>query len=80
MSEPPNAAELAKIIDFRVARRIRERRLSISMTQQKLAQTIAVVFQQAYTLGAPITYFFTADDDTGNDDRPATEAPTAVAR
>lgn len=42
MSEPVRA------IDLRVARRIRERRLHIGMTQQKLAQTIGVAFQQAH--------------------------------
>jgi transcriptional regulator with XRE-family HTH domain len=82
----PNSAEFEKIIDSRVAQRIRERRRSIGMTQQRLAQMIGVAFQQAHkyerglsrisagrlfhiatALEAPITYFFTADDDPGND-------------
>jgi transcriptional regulator with XRE-family HTH domain len=42
------AAELAKIIDLRVSRRIRERRLRVGMTQQRLAQVIGVAFQQAH--------------------------------
>jgi transcriptional regulator with XRE-family HTH domain len=41
-------SEFARIIDLRVAHRIRERRLRIGMTQQKLAQIIGVVFQQAH--------------------------------
>jgi transcriptional regulator with XRE-family HTH domain len=40
--------ELARMIDRRVARRIRERRLRIGMTQQKLAEIIGVAFQQAH--------------------------------
>ena len=48
VGEPPNAAELAKVIDRCVVHRIRERRLSIGMTRQKLAQTIGVAFQQAH--------------------------------
>jgi DNA-binding XRE family transcriptional regulator len=40
--------EPAKAIDLRVARRIRERRKRIGMTQQKLAQMIGVAFQQAH--------------------------------
>lgn len=40
--------EPAKAIDLRVARRIREQRLRIGMTQQKLAQIIGVAFQQAH--------------------------------
>jgi transcriptional regulator with XRE-family HTH domain len=41
-------SELARRIDLRVARRIRERRRVIGMTQQKLAQLIGVAFQQAH--------------------------------
>jgi transcriptional regulator with XRE-family HTH domain len=41
-------SEPAKAIDLRVARRIRERRQRIGMTQQKLAQMIGVAFQQAH--------------------------------
>ena len=44
----PKPAELARVIDLRVARRIRERRLTVGMTQQKLAQIIGVAFQQAH--------------------------------
>ena len=40
--------ELARIIDRRVARRIRERRLGIGMTQHQLARIIGVAFQQAH--------------------------------
>src|SRR5207244_1206903 len=43
----PKAWELARLIDLRVARRIRERRLRLEMTQQKLAEIIGVAFQQA---------------------------------
>jgi transcriptional regulator with XRE-family HTH domain len=42
------SSELSRIIDLRVARRIRERRLRIGMTQQKLAKIIGVAFQQAH--------------------------------
>jgi transcriptional regulator with XRE-family HTH domain len=38
----------ARTIDLRVARRIRERRLRIGMTQQKLGAIIGVAFQQAH--------------------------------
>jgi transcriptional regulator with XRE-family HTH domain len=38
----------ARIIDRRVARRIRERRLGIGMTQHELARIIGVAFQQAH--------------------------------
>ena len=38
----------ARAIDLRVGRRIRERRLRIGMTQQKLAQIIGVAFQQTH--------------------------------
>jgi transcriptional regulator with XRE-family HTH domain len=38
----------ARIIDRRVARRIRERRLHIGMTQHQLARIIGVAFQQAH--------------------------------
>ncbi len=41
-------SELARTIDLRVARRIRERRLRIGMTQQTLARIIGVAFQQAH--------------------------------
>jgi transcriptional regulator with XRE-family HTH domain len=40
--------ELAKIIDRRVAHRIRQRRLRVGMTQQRLAEIIGVAFQQAH--------------------------------
>ena len=40
--------ELSRSIDLRVARRIRQRRLRIGMTQQKLAGLIGVAFQQAH--------------------------------
>jgi transcriptional regulator with XRE-family HTH domain len=40
--------ELAKLIDRRVAHRIREQRLRLGMTQQQLAQIIGVAFQQAH--------------------------------
>jgi transcriptional regulator with XRE-family HTH domain len=40
--------ELARIIDLRVASRIRERRLCVGMTQQQLARIIGVAFQQAH--------------------------------
>jgi transcriptional regulator with XRE-family HTH domain len=40
--------ELARIIDLRVARRIRERRLRIGMTQQQLARSIGVAFQRTH--------------------------------
>jgi transcriptional regulator with XRE-family HTH domain len=43
MTEP-----LAPLIDLRVARRIRERRLCLGMTQQQLARCIGVAFQQAH--------------------------------
>jgi transcriptional regulator with XRE-family HTH domain len=36
------------IIDLRVARRIRERRLRVGMTQQQLARIIGVAFQQTH--------------------------------
>lgn len=39
---------LAPMIDQRVARRIREQRLRIGMTQQQLARRIGVAFQQAH--------------------------------
>ena len=39
---------LAPLIDLRVARRIRERRLRLGMTQQQLARRIGVAFQQAH--------------------------------
>ena len=41
-------SELARLIDLRVARRIRERRRMIGMTQQRLAEAIGVAFQQAH--------------------------------
>lgn len=40
--------ELARLIDLRVARRIRERRLCVGMTQQELARIIGVAFQQTH--------------------------------
>ena len=40
--------DFAKIIDLRVAQRIRERRLGIGMTQHELAQIIGVAFQQTH--------------------------------
>ena len=39
---------VARTIDLRVAQRIRERRLRIGMTQQRLARMIGVAFQQAH--------------------------------
>ena len=48
----PEAAELsediAAEIDRHVARRIRQRRRQLGMTQQQLARIIGVAFQQAY--------------------------------
>jgi transcriptional regulator with XRE-family HTH domain len=41
-------SEVARLIDLRVARRIRERRQKIGMTQQTLAEAIGVAFQQAH--------------------------------
>lgn len=41
-------SEPVQLVDLRVARRIRERRLRIGMTQQMLAQLIGVAFQQAH--------------------------------
>jgi transcriptional regulator with XRE-family HTH domain len=38
----------ARIIDRRVARRIRERRLHVGMTQHELARILGVAFQQAH--------------------------------
>lgn len=40
--------EFAKVIDLRVARRIRERRLGVGMTQHELARIIGVAFQQTH--------------------------------
>lgn len=40
--------QLAEMIDLRVARRIRARRLTVGMTQQQLARYIGVAFQQAH--------------------------------
>jgi transcriptional regulator with XRE-family HTH domain len=45
--DPPGPGH-PKHIDLRVARRIRERRLRLGMTQQRLAQLIGVAFQQAH--------------------------------
>jgi transcriptional regulator with XRE-family HTH domain len=42
------SSDLAKKIDQRVAHRIRERRLRLGMTQQRLAEMIGVAFQQAH--------------------------------
>lgn len=39
---------LASLIDRRVARRIRERRLHLGMTQHQLARIIGVAFQQTH--------------------------------
>jgi transcriptional regulator with XRE-family HTH domain len=44
----PLAPEFTRCIDRRVARRIRERRQRLGMTQQRLAQLIGVAFQQAH--------------------------------
>jgi transcriptional regulator with XRE-family HTH domain len=44
----PMRLEPATTIDLRVARRIRERRLRIGMTQQQLARIIGVAFQQTH--------------------------------
>ncbi|HYZ43002.1 MAG TPA: helix-turn-helix transcriptional regulator [Stellaceae bacterium] len=41
-------ANLAKLIDRRVAGRVRARRLGIGMTQQTLAESIGVAFQQVH--------------------------------
>lgn len=41
-------AEVARLIDGRVARRIRQRRRAIGMTQQQLARLLGVAFQQAH--------------------------------
>jgi transcriptional regulator with XRE-family HTH domain len=38
----------ARMIDRRVARRIRERRLHLGMTQHQLARILGVAFQQAH--------------------------------
>lgn len=46
--DPRTASDLARAVDLRVARRIREQRLRIGMTQQKLAELIGVAFQQAH--------------------------------
>jgi transcriptional regulator with XRE-family HTH domain len=78
-------SNFAKVIDLRVARRIRKRRLTVGMTQQQLAEIIGVAFQQAHkyehglsrvtagrlfhiatALGAPITYFFAAEEFRGD--------------
>ena len=40
--------DFSREIDRRVARRIRQRRLRIGMTQQQLARSIGVAFQQAH--------------------------------
>ena len=48
LSELARISELARTIDLRVAQRIRERRLRIGMTQQRLARMIGVAFQQAH--------------------------------
>jgi transcriptional regulator with XRE-family HTH domain len=40
--------EFARMIDRRVARRIRERRLHVGMTQNELARILGVAFQQAH--------------------------------
>lgn len=42
------STDLAKLIDQRVAHRIRQRRLRLGMTQQQLAEMIGVAFQQAH--------------------------------
>jgi len=41
-------ADFARMIDRRVAERIRERRLLAGLTQQALARIIGVAFQQAH--------------------------------
>ena len=41
-------SDFARSIDRQVAKRIRERRMRIGMTQQKLAEIIGVAFQQAH--------------------------------
>jgi transcriptional regulator with XRE-family HTH domain len=41
-------SDTVKVIDRRVAARIRERRLAVGMTQQQLARLIGVAFQQAH--------------------------------
>jgi transcriptional regulator with XRE-family HTH domain len=40
--------DFARMIDHRVARRIRERRLCIGMTQNELARILGVAFQQTH--------------------------------
>jgi transcriptional regulator with XRE-family HTH domain len=45
---PTKPATLARMIDRRVAGRIRSRRLSIRLTQQTLAEMIGVAFQQVH--------------------------------
>jgi transcriptional regulator with XRE-family HTH domain len=40
--------EFARMIDDRVARRIRERRLHVGMTQYELARILGVAFQQTH--------------------------------
>lgn len=40
--------DFAKMIDLRVARRIRERRRGVGMTQNQLAQILGVAFQQTH--------------------------------
>lgn len=42
------SSDLAKLIDQRVAKRIRERRQRLGITQQHLAAMIGVAFQQAH--------------------------------
>jgi transcriptional regulator with XRE-family HTH domain len=46
--EVTSGHEFSRTIDLRVARRIRERRQRIGMTQQRLARLIGVAFQQAH--------------------------------
>ena len=41
-------SQLSRIIDLRVARRIREQRQRLGMTQQDLARWIGVAFQQTH--------------------------------
>jgi len=53
MHHPHRASELARSVDLRVARRIREQRLRIGVTRQKLAELIGVAFQQVQKRARP---------------------------
>lgn len=47
-SNDGSARELARLVDQRVALKIRERRRHLGMTQAQLARVLGVAFQQAY--------------------------------